>query len=248
MTQAPSGSMQCSPRAWMCLQDPLTLGLGEWMFSLVGQSPGPQRLTLGSPTALHPNPRPALLQEQDLMTHPGAGPGWAGGGWAEAWSEQRVRGQEPCLHWAAAGDFAGLSTAAPGADCSNWRAAPWPAPPLADEVHSVVKVSKRGPCPRSAPTCPATSDQRSGPAHHAHCHTALPGGGTSWGSADSHFSRGLCPHLAARSAWLRATSRSPACATRHCGRGAAARDLDHVHPSLSLQFVYRKALICGQLS
>lgn len=40
---------------------------------------------------------------------------------------------------------------------------PWPAPPFADEVHSVVKVSKRGPCPRSAPTCPATSDQRSGP-------------------------------------------------------------------------------------
>lgn len=156
MTQAPSGSMQCSPRAWMCLQDPLTLGLGEWMFSLVGQSPGPQRLTLGSPTALHPNPRPALLQEQDLMTHPGAGPGWAGGGWAEAWSEQRVRGQEPCLHWAAGGDFAGLSTAAPGADCSNWRAAPGqPLPLLMKYTRLGCKSVQKGPLPQVSSHLPS---------------------------------------------------------------------------------------------
>lgn len=67
---------------------------------LAGQRPVPKGLSWVPPCPRTRAPQPALLR-QDLMTHPGAGPGRAGDGWVEAWSEQKERGEGLCPCWAA---------------------------------------------------------------------------------------------------------------------------------------------------
>lgn len=64
---------------------------------LVGQCPVPKGLSWVPPCTRVPQ---SALLHQDLMTHPGAGPGWAGGGWAEAWSKQKEQGEGLCPHQA----------------------------------------------------------------------------------------------------------------------------------------------------
>lgn len=60
------------------------------------------------------------------MTHPGARPGRAGGGWAEAWSGQRERGRGSRAHCAARWGLCLLiRLAAPAADWSPAGPAPW---------------------------------------------------------------------------------------------------------------------------
>lgn len=105
-----------------------------------------------------------------------------------------------------------------------------------------------GPLPQVSPHLPATSDRRSGPSRRAHCYPALPGGGPVGGSARQHRLPpplpGPLPTLAARSAWPRAASRSPVCATPPHRGGLCVHHL----VCSSCLLIYKKALICGQLS
>lgn len=93
---------------------PLTwgLGLGEHKSRPLpsGAVPGPQG-SLWVPPSSAPEPSPT--------THPGAGPGQAGGGWAEAWPGRVKRTGRPVLSY----------PLGPAADSALTGGAPGPAPP-----------------------------------------------------------------------------------------------------------------------
>lgn len=106
--QAPSSSVRPSP--W---------GLGDQKAGSFPSSiiPRPPEGLPWAPHSLALEPPSALLQEQDLMTHPGARPGRAAGGWAEAWSGPREQGEGCRAHWAAGwGPYLLMRLTAPAGD------------------------------------------------------------------------------------------------------------------------------------